>query len=290
MSKFAIDPGHGLYPDTGAEGYLNEQNCALEIANKVISKLQSLGNGAWNVRPSSASSVTNSLQKRCDGAANADYLVSIHLNAGGGKGTEVFAMSSDGNNLASKVLNEIVALGFKDRGVKDGSGLYVIKNSNPTAILIEVCFVDSQSDANLYNSLGSEAIANAIVKGLTGKQLAAVAKGTSTQKSASNIINSIKALQYNFNMVKGTNLDVDGVVGPITIKTINAYIVKKGEKNDIVKWIQQKLILWGYLAKGKDTGLFDEATFQAITNLQKNWGKATDGVIGPNTWQIFLNN
>ncbi|MBI6874595.1 N-acetylmuramoyl-L-alanine amidase [Clostridium aciditolerans] len=80
MSKFAVDPGHGCYLDTGAEGHLNEQNCALDIANRVINKLQMLGHQAWNARPSSASSVTNSLQQRCDSATNADYLISMHLN------------------------------------------------------------------------------------------------------------------------------------------------------------------------------------------------------------------
>ncbi|NMM61298.1 N-acetylmuramoyl-L-alanine amidase [Clostridium sp. P21] len=175
MSKFAIDPGHGdvngsLGGDGGAAYYLVEQNCALDIANKVISKLKSLGYEAWNVRPSSAASVIDSLQRRCDSAASADYLISIHLNAGGGRGSEVFAMSSAGNTLASKVLSSLVSLGFINRGVKDGSGLYVIKHSKPVAILIEVCFVDTQSDANLYNQLGSDTIAGAIVQGLTGRE------------------------------------------------------------------------------------------------------------------------
>lgn len=174
MSKFAIDPGHGnvngsLGGDGGAVGYLIEQDCALDIADRVISKLQSLGHQAYNVRPSRASSVTDSLQKRCDAAASADYLVSIHLNAGGGKGSEVFAMSTAGKSLANKVQNELVKLGFVNRGVKDGSGLYVIKHSKPVAILIEVCFVDTQSDADLYNKLGADTIAAAIVQGLTGQ-------------------------------------------------------------------------------------------------------------------------
>lgn len=286
MSKFAIDPGHGdvngsLGGDGGAVGYLIEQNCALDIANKVISKLQSLGHEAWNARPSSASSVTDSLQKRCDSAANASYLVSIHLNAGGGKGSEVFAMSTAGNALASKVLNELIALGFVNRGVKDGSGLYVIRNSIPVAILIEVCFIDTQTDTNLYNQLGAEAISNAIVKGLIGQT---VNDGTSSLKQ------SIMALQYDFNMVRNAGLQVTGIVDQPTLKAVNSYYVTKGENNDIVKWIQQKLIGWGYLASGKDSGLFDQATFQAVTNLQKNWGRTTDGVIGPKTWEIFLNN
>lgn len=286
MSKFAIDPGHGdvngsLGGDGGAVGYLNEQNCALDIANRVITKLQALGQEAWNVRPSSAYSVTNSLQKRCDSADGADYLASIHLNAGGGKGSEIFAMSSAGKTLAAKVLSELVALGFVNRGVKDGSGLYVIKHSDPVAILIEVCFVDTQTDASLYNQLGVEAIANAIVKGLTGQTV-------SDQTPNSN--QSIMALQYDFNMVRNAGLQINGKVDQPTLNAVNSYYVKKGENNDIVKWIQQKLIGWGYLVSGKDSGLFEEATFQAVTNLQKNWGRVTDGIIGPKTWEIFLTN
>lgn len=281
MSKYAIDPGHGdvngsLGGDGGAVGYLNEQNCALDIANMVIAKLQALGHSAWNVRPSSASSVSNSLQKRCDAAASADYLVSIHLNAGGGKGSEVYAMSTAGYTLAAKVLNELVALGFVNRGVKDGSWLYVIKNSIPVAVLIEVCFVDTQTDANLYNQLGADLIANAIVKGLTGQN--------------PDLKQSIMALQYDFNMVRNAGLKITGIVDQPTLKAVNSYYVKKGENNDIVKWIQQKLIGWGYLSQGKDLGLFDEATFQAVTNLQKNWGRVPDGIIGPKTWDIFLTN
>lgn len=279
MSKFAIDPGHGdvngsLGGDGGAVDYLVEQNCALDIANRVIPKLQALGHQAWNVRPSSAFSVLESLQKRCDSAATADYLVSIHFNEGGGRGSEVYAMSIAGYALAAKVLNEFVALGFENRGVKDGSWLYVIRNSIPVAILLEVCFVDTETDANLYNQLGAEAIANAIVKGLTGQT----------------VNNSIMALQYDFNMVRNAGLQVTGIVDQATLKAVNSYYVKRGENNDIVKWIQQKLIGWGYLASGKDSGLFDEATFQAVTNLQKNWGRVTDGIIGPKTWEIFLNN
>ncbi len=65
-------------------------------------------------------------------------------------------MSAACNVLASNVVKALVALGFANRGVKDGGGLYVISHSKPAAILIEVCFVDTQSDADLYNRLGSE--------------------------------------------------------------------------------------------------------------------------------------
>lgn len=36
--------------------------------------------------------------------------------------------------------------------------------------------------------------------------------------------------------------------------------------------------------------LRNEATFQVLTNLQKNWGKAADGILGKDAWNILLNN
>lgn len=292
--KFAIDPGHGnvngsLGGDGGAVGYLNEQNCALDIANKVISKLQSLGHQAYNVRPSSATSVSDSLQKRCDAAADADYLVSIHLNAGGGKGAEVFAMSTAGKVLASKVVNSLVALGFVNRGVKDGSSLYVIRHSIPVAILIEVCFVDSQLDTDLYNKLESDSIANAIVKGLTGQTVSSTTTLITSSAKSSDVI---KTLQYALNIDYNAKLTLTGIADEATIAALKGIqsIIVKGHKSSVVKWIQQKLIDYGYLSTGKDTGVYDESTFQAVTNMQKNWRRPTDGVLRIETWNIFLNN
>ncbi len=299
MSKFAIDPGHGnvngsLGGDGGAVGYLVEQDCALDIATKVISKLQSLGHTAYNVRPSSASSVSNSLQKRCDGAFGADYLVSIHLNAGGGKGSEVFAMSTAGKALAAKVLNSLVGLGFTNRGVKDGSNLYVIKHSQPPAILIEVCFVDTKSDADLYNSLGSEKIASAIVQGLTGKTVSSTSSDLITEVKNIKLKAQIASLQYYMNADYNAKLNHrDGNIYQETLDNLKSIgnIIKKGHKSHVVLWLQQKLEMWEYLKKGSYTDmLYDEPTFQAVTELQKKWERPTDGVLRPETWSIFLNN
>lgn len=307
MSKFAIDPGHGCYPDIGAEGYLNEQNCALDIAIKVISKLQLLGHQAWNVRPASAASVTDSLQKRCDSAANADYLVSIHLNAGEGKGSEIFAMSSVGNAVASKVLTSLVSLGFVNRGVKDGSSLYVIKHSIPPAILIEVCFVDTQSDASLYNSLGSDKIASAIVKGLTGQTVSSSNNTRSDyiksvqhdlqrvsclapgEANATGILDdktkvAIKQFRYVVDLPNGENIDSNLVnaLNAITRKpTIGA-----GWPANI---IATKFIQW-FIGISPKSGVFDTNTVQKVKEWQKRegiWGNP-DGVIREKDWGKIL--
>jgi hypothetical protein len=101
---------------------------------------------------------------------------------------------------------------------------------------------------------------------------------------------SIMALQYDCNMVHGTDLIVDGIAGTTTINTLNSYPINLDTNNSENQWIEQRLIAYGYLPKGSDTGYWTKQCFQAITNLQKNWGLSTDGVIGKDTWRVFLTN
>ncbi|NRY60834.1 N-acetylmuramoyl-L-alanine amidase [Clostridium beijerinckii] len=176
--KIAIDLGHGVGQDRGAVGVIAEETIINTVGALVISKLKDLGHEVIEVRPIGELSVGQSLAARVQKADsnNVDLFVSLHANAGGGVGTEVFTYNAKEVPEARAVLNNIVALGFTDRGIKDGSKLYVVRNPSATAMLIEVCFVDTQSDVDLYNSIGTEAIANAIVNGLTG-QVANNSKG-----------------------------------------------------------------------------------------------------------------
>lgn len=167
--KYAIDCGHNCPPDSGAVGIKREDELTLAVGNQVITQLQNLGHQVVNCTPTSAKSVSDSLAKRCQKTndSRVDVFVSIHFNAFNGKayGSEVFAISDKGKALAKSVLNEICSLGFFSRGVKDGSRLFVVRNTNAPAILVECCFVDSSKDMQLFD-VGT--MASAIVKGLTG--------------------------------------------------------------------------------------------------------------------------
>ena len=60
----------------------------------------------------------------------------------GGVGTEIYVMRGGaGEEVANIILLEIVRLGFGNRGVKDGSYLYVVNRTIMPAILIECAFV-----------------------------------------------------------------------------------------------------------------------------------------------------
>jgi len=177
--EIAIDFGHGVGQDRGAVGVIAEETIINSVGTLVVNKLNELGHTVIEVRPTSASGVGDSLSQRCQKADNnnVDLYVSLHANAGGGVGTEVFTYGAKEVLQARAVLNNLVNLGFTNRGIKDGSNLYVVKHPKATAMLIEVCFVDTQSDVDLYNSIGAESIANAIVSGLTGQTISNNEKG-----------------------------------------------------------------------------------------------------------------
>ncbi|GJD16354.1 hypothetical protein RIVM261_013100 [Rivularia sp. IAM M-261] len=165
--KFGIDIGHNCPPDSGAVGIKAENNLNTEVGTRVIAKLRALGHEVINCTPSKATTVNDSLRQRVR-RANTEKVglyVSIHFNAFNKKafGTEVFAISAIGRAYANCVLEEICKLGFTNRGVKDGSHLFVVKNTVAPAILIECCFCDSERDMDLYDA---EKMADAIVAGL----------------------------------------------------------------------------------------------------------------------------
>lgn len=171
--KFGIDIGHNCPPDTGASGIpggRREDVLTKDVGTKVITKLLALGHLVVNCTPSSATSVNHSLRQRVDKANSSGVarFVSIHFNSFNKvvKGTEVFATSTQGNAIAAKVLSKIVALGFVNRGVKNGSHLFVIKHTAMPAILVECCFCDSSADMSLFSTVGAAKIADAIVQGI----------------------------------------------------------------------------------------------------------------------------
>lgn len=98
-----------------------------------------------------------------------DWFISIHFNASSahtGQGVEVYTYEGRQYQDALDVCSNIASYGFKNRGVKAGTGLYVIKRTKAKSMLIEVCFCDNKEDVDLYNSIGADKIAQAIFNGI----------------------------------------------------------------------------------------------------------------------------
>ena len=141
------------------------------VRQALISKLRNVGVKVVECLPSSASSLNDSLSKRCRTANNngVDVFVSIHHNScPGGQGSECLCIKGGQQNalaerLGNEILEEIARLGFKNRGVKDRRNLYVINNTRMPAIIVECAFVDSERDMKNYDT---EKMAMAIFKGI----------------------------------------------------------------------------------------------------------------------------
>lgn len=98
-----------------------------------------------------------------------DWFISIHFNASAshqGKGVEVYTYEGRQYQDALDVCTGIADLGFTNRGVKAGTGLYVIRKTKAKSMLIEVCFCDNEEDVNRYLSIGYNDIAEAICKAI----------------------------------------------------------------------------------------------------------------------------
>lgn len=178
MSKkvlILIDCGHCLTgKDTGASGLgYREEVLTREIGNALGNILSKAGVEYIFVNPDSSNSVNESLSARVNKANKYGYavlLVSIHLNSfsgGTANGVEVLISGRGGN--AEKFANQILVRFVKDielynRGVKVNNKLYVLRNTNMPAVLVECGFINNTGDMAKYNATKyAEAIAEGIL-------------------------------------------------------------------------------------------------------------------------------
>lgn len=163
--KIAINPGHTIEgKGTGAMGFVSETGENRRISKRVISILRARGHEVTDCTiDKSSNDLQDAVKKAND--ANVDMFCSIHLNSGGGNGTETYVYKLGGNaeQLARKVNENVVkSCSFTNRGVKEAN-FYVLKHTKAPAILLEVCFVDSKEDCKKLNVENiAIAIANAI--------------------------------------------------------------------------------------------------------------------------------
>ena len=190
-----IDEGHCLSgANTGSQGCgKKEELLTREVGKELTALLKQEGHSVISCTVDKASSNNDSLSLRVKKANNQklDYFISVHFNAcvndqkGDGKttGTEVFTYGGSKSKLyphANRIVNNFSKLGLKSRGVKDGSNLYVIKNTKAPAMLVECCFIDDRDDMNLYDA---KKFAKCIAEGLLDKTLSTSTTPSNTGKT-----------------------------------------------------------------------------------------------------------
>lgn len=170
-----INCGHTIngQPGSGAVGLLNESDEARAVGYSLMYYLRERGVTVIDCTNDRASSTQENLSEIVTMANKQplDLFVSIHFNSGGGRGTEVYTYNGERFRQSELVCENMAQLGFVNRGIKNGSNLYVIRRTNARSMLVEVCFLDTQSDAELYNRLGAARIAQAIGDAILGENL-----------------------------------------------------------------------------------------------------------------------
>ncbi len=178
--KIFLDAGHNYSGfDTGASGNgLFEQNVTFLIAQGLKKLLKKDGYDVYmsrdEITDNVGSTLAESLKKRADMSNEwgADLFISIHANAGGGKGTEtlVYSKASKSYSVAEDVQNAVVKrLKTNDRGIKERPDLYVLSHTKAPAIIIETAFIDNLDDAKKLKKSYDE-FAKAIYEGITGNK------------------------------------------------------------------------------------------------------------------------
>ena len=176
-----IDPGHGS-PDGGAVGKNGslESELNLQIASKLSEELTERG---YKVIMTRSSSDGLDKKKKADMKArldimkeeNADIFVSIHMNKFSQskyRGAEVLYSGNfiQSTLLAQMIMDEIKSIDPKNqtRGIKEAkSSLYLMKNADLPAVIVECGFISNDEEEKLLNQKEYQSrIASAICDGI----------------------------------------------------------------------------------------------------------------------------
>lgn len=181
-----------------------------------------------------------------------DFIAEIHLNAGGGTGSEVFHAkgSSNGNAIAEEVSKKIAnALKITNRGAKtrvgaNGDYFGIIRQTKMESILVECAFIDTNDLEKLKTPEGQKSCGIAIAQAVAAarKVKAYVAAPEPTKKvwyfnkcnaKYSSIVDALKSLGYNssFNYRKqiAAANGIKGYIGTAKQNTTLLSLLKQGK-------------------------------------------------------------
>lgn len=157
-----INCGHTMDgPGYGAVGLISESEYTRRVGHALMRILSEAGASVVDCTVDEADSQQDYLAKTVQLAnmEDLDWFISIHFNASAAhtaKGVEVYTYRGRQYPAAMEICKNLEKLGFVNRGVKDGSGLYVIRKTKAIAMLIEVCFCDNETDIDIYKRSGGE--------------------------------------------------------------------------------------------------------------------------------------
>jgi N-acetylmuramoyl-L-alanine amidase len=172
--SIVISAGHSA-KCIGAVGILDEYTENVHVVNAVAEKLAARGVTVKKFIDTTSTTVDQNLNAIVNyhNAQTRDLDVSIHFNANANTskpvGTECLYVTQ--LDLADDIAETIAdASSLIDRGPKERTDLFFLNNTEMPAVLIEVCFVDSSADVEIYRAKFDQ-ICEAIADVLGGEQV-----------------------------------------------------------------------------------------------------------------------
>lgn len=241
----SISPGH-YGPRTGASGLIDEVTEAIKVTKEVVRILRASGITTNYIEDNVSKSQSTNLGWLVaqHNKTNRQFDVSVHFNASPGThdrgiGTEVLYVNPTVKGIAEQVSASIAkASGLKNRGAKHRVNLGFLNGTTKKALLIEVCFVNSRTDVELYRK-NFDAICQAIARELAK----AVGKSLTPTKDTS--IVEVKVVR---------TLDINS---PSLNDVVNGILDSKGQREIIVNYA---------IAEGAHMSWLDKLNDRTITN------------------------
>lgn len=264
--------GHGGY-DSGAVGNgFKEKDLTLSIGKYCNERLKQYGIETKISRTTDCDSSIKS-KVAASNAFKANVCMDIHINAGGGDGSEVYYshVSPNGKKLAQSIVDATLAIRQNTRGIKvrldkDGTDYYgMIRETDAPAVLVECAFIDNATDIQIINTEAKRkvfgyAIADGVAKYL-GVKMPSTSKPTTPSKPTTATV-KIEAPNLKDYLKEG-----DRGLAVYSYKQLLALLEKKG-----------------IIAQGVDNNeIFGAGTKTATKQVQLAAGITVDGLAGPQT-------
>lgn len=153
--KIGVLVGHSILKDgscTSAGGYVQEYAYCKELAPLLSNKLKDNGKNQVDIIICPEFTFIKKSQERTYklnkiNGNGYDLIIELHLNCydGSAKGTEVLYSSNRGKVYAQRVNDKLDDI-FVDRDIKLRNDLYILRETDCAAILVEAFFCDNKED------------------------------------------------------------------------------------------------------------------------------------------------
>ncbi|AXK18261.1 MULTISPECIES: N-acetylmuramoyl-L-alanine amidase [Bacillus] len=240
MARYSLHGGHNSIVQGANWGNRKEHILDRQVKDAVAAKLKALGHTVYDDTDEVGSTQAQNLNNiiRNSNSHVVDLAIAFHLNASDGTGQGVEVLYYDQNELASKISAQLAKdIGWRDRGAKQRKDLAVLNGTKAPAILIELGFIDNDSDMAKWDV---DKIANSIVFALTGQSGGGsqppqkrniVEVGGIGKENLAELVSALNSVKMTGNLI----LRSDGYVYPVTdptsdtqLKAFTDYLDRKG--------------------------------------------------------------